>query len=191
MGAANAKGRHLLIVDDDAAQRSLLTSFLTSQGFVTSAAASGEEALEMLKNGAYDMMISDVRMTGISGLETLRRAREQHATLPVLLVTAYADIREAVDAMRDGALNYLAKPIDLDELLTAVQNAVGLAKSAPVAAREERPLPPGIVAGSPAMQSLFRDAALVAASDSRILISGESGAGKEVLADVIHAWSGR
>ena len=75
------------------------------------------------------MMISDVRMPGISGLETLRRAREQNARLPVLLVTAYADIREAVGAMRDGAVNYLAKPIDLDELLATVQQATGVAKS--------------------------------------------------------------
>jgi DNA-binding NtrC family response regulator len=189
--ASTPKHPRILIVDDDAAQRSLLTSFLAGQGFLTSAAASGEEALALLKDGAYEMMISDVRMTGISGLETLRRARLQHATLPVLLVTAYADIREAVDAIRDGALNYLAKPIDLDELLAAVQNAVGLSNRPPIAAAHEKPLPTGIIAGSPAMQSLFRDAALVAASDSRVLISGESGAGKEVLADVIHAWSRR
>jgi DNA-binding NtrC family response regulator len=189
--SSSPKAPQVLIVDDDAAQRSLLTSFLESQGFSTSAAASGEEALTMLKEGAYDMLISDVRMTGISGLETLRRARMQHATLPVLLVTAYADIREAVDAIRDGALNYLLKPIDLDELLAAVQNAVGLAQPSGIHLDHEKPLPRGIVAQSGAMQSLFRDAALIAASDSRVLVSGESGVGKEVLADVIHAWSRR
>ena len=191
--AAHPKGSspHILIVDDDSAQRSLITSFLASQGFVTSPAASGEEALTMLGQDAYDMMISDVRMTGISGLETLRRARVQHATLPVLLVTAYADIREAVDAIRDGALNYLAKPIDLDELLIAVQNAIGIAKPPGIRLEHEQKLPAGIVAQSPAMLALFRDAALVASSDSRVLISGESGVGKEVLADVIHTWSHR
>lgn len=182
---------HILIVDDDGAQRSLITSFLDSQGFDTSAAASGEEALTMLDQASYDMMISDVRMTGISGLETLRRARLRHATLPVLLVTAYADIREAVDAIRDGALNYLAKPIDLDELLTAVQHTIGIARPPGIRLEHEQTLPAGIVAQSPVMQALFRDAALVAASDSRVLISGESGVGKEVLADVIHAWSRR
>jgi two-component system response regulator HydG len=180
----------ILIVDDDAGQRSLLSSFLDTQGFVTSTASSGEEALDQLQKRAFDMMISDVRMNGISGLETLRRARLQHRTLPVLLVTAYADIREAVDAIRDGALNYLAKPIDLDELLAAVQSATGLShRSATLA--DEKPLPTGIVARSPAMRALFRDTALVAASDSRVLVSGESGVGKEVLADVIHAWSSR
>jgi DNA-binding NtrC family response regulator len=180
----------ILIVDDDAGQRSLLSSFLATQGFVTSAASSGEEALAQLHERAFDMMISDVRMNGISGLETLRRARLQNRTLPVLLVTAYADIREAVDAIRDGALNYLAKPIDLDELLAAVQNATGLSQRRAVVP-DEKPLPKGIVAQSAAMRALFRDAALVAASDSRVLISGESGVGKEVLADVIHAWSPR
>ena len=189
--APATKSKHILIVDDDAAQRSLLTSFLDSQGFTTSAAASGEEALKLLEQSSFDMMVSDVRMTGISGLETLRRARMQNATLPVLLVTAYADIREAVDAIRDGALNYLAKPIDLDELLAAVRNTIGLSQPAGINLAHIPPLPPGIVAQSPVMDSLFRDAALVAASDSRVLISGESGVGKEVLADVIHAWSRR
>jgi len=111
--------------------------------------------------------------------------------LPVLLVTAYADIREAVGAMRDGALNYLAKPIDLDELLRTVRQATGLTKSAPLKFSADRQLPPHVVARSPLMQALFHDASLIAPSESRILITGESGVGKEVLADVIHAWSSR
>jgi DNA-binding NtrC family response regulator len=111
--------------------------------------------------------------------------------LPVLLVTAYADIREAVGAMRDGALNYLAKPIDLDELLATVQQATGIAKPAPLKFSPDKQLPAHIVAKSPLMQAVFHDASLIAASESRILITGESGVGKEVLADVIHAWSPR
>ena len=125
------KGPRILIVDDDPGQRSLLDSFLRSQGFETVPVASGEQALETLRAGDISMMISDVRMPGLSGLETLRLARKEHAVLPILLVTAYADIREAVGAMRDGALNYLAKPIDLDELLATVQQATGIAKPAP------------------------------------------------------------
>ena len=136
-------------------------------------------------------MISDVRMPGMSGLETLRRARQEHAVLPVLLVTAYADIREAVGAMRDGALNYLAKPIDLDELLATVQQATGIAKPAPLKFSADKQLPAHVVARSPLMQAVFHDASLIAASESRVLITGESGVGKEVLADVIHAWSAR
>ncbi len=181
----------ILIVDDDAGQRSLLDSFLRSQGFETLPVPSGERALEALREGAFNMMISDVRMPGLSGLETLRRARQEHATLPVLLVTAYAEIRDAVGAMRDGAVNYLSKPIDLDELLAIVRQATGLAKNTPLTFRTDKPLPDYIVAQSPLMQAVLRDASLIAPSESRVLITGESGVGKEVLADVIHAWSSR
>jgi DNA-binding NtrC family response regulator len=185
------KAPRILIVDDDAGQRSLLDSFLRSQGFDTVVVASGEQALAVLGKGGINMMISDVRMPGMSGLETLRQARQEHAVLPVLLVTAYADIREAVGAMRDGAVNYLAKPIDLDELLASVQQATGIRTTPRLRFSEDKQLPGHVVARSPLMQALFGDASLVAPSESRILISGESGVGKEVLADVIHAWSAR
>ncbi len=185
------KSPRILIVDDDAGQRSLLTSFLKSQGFDTVTVDSGELALKTLRTAEFSMMISDVRMPGLSGLETLRRAREEHAVLPVLLVTAYADIREAVGAMRDGAVNYLAKPIDLDELLATVQRATGVTHSAALKSDAERSLPAHVIAHSPLMRAVFHDASLIAPSESRVLITGESGVGKEVLADVIHGWSAR
>ena len=178
-------------MDDDPGQRSLLDSFLRSQGFDTVVADSGERALELLPAGKFSMMISDVRMPGLSGLETLRRVRPQFPSLPVLLVTAYADIREAVVAMRDGALNYLAKPIDLDELLAAVRSATGLAPSAPLKLGAEKKLPPHIIAKSLLTVELFQQVALIAPSETRVFITGESGTGKEVVADVIHAWSPR
>src|SRR6185295_16494781 len=181
----------ILIVDDDPGQRSLLNSFLTGQGFETVVVDSGERALETLRAGRFDMMISDVRMPGLSGLETLRLARKEHATLPVLLITAFTDVRDAVAAMRDGAVNYLAKPIDLDELLISVQQATGISESIPLKLGQDRQLPPEVVARSPLMQAVFRDASLIAPSETRVLITGESGVGKEVLADVIHAWSAR
>ena len=185
-----SKVPRILIVDDDPGQRSLLDSFLRSQGFQTVLATSGEQALELLRQSEFGMMISDVRMPGLSGLETLRRARQQNAVLPVLLVTAFADIREAVGAMKDGALNYLAKPIDLDELLATIRQATGLAGTeAPCTPGTE--LPGHVIAVSPLMRAVFHDAALIAPSESRILITGESGVGKEVVADVIHAWSPR
>jgi DNA-binding NtrC family response regulator len=187
----HSEAPRILIVDDDPGQRSLLTSFLQSQGFETVTVDSGERALEALRNGKCDMMISDVRMPGLSGLETLRRARKEHATLPVLLVTAFTDVRDAVAAMRDGALNYLAKPIDLDELLASVQQATGVSESVSLKYNEDKQLPPYVVARSPLTQSVFRDASLIAVSETRILITGESGVGKEVLADVVHAWSTR
>ena len=181
----------ILIVDDDPGQRSLLDSFLRSQGFETALADSGERALEMLRAGKFAMMISDVRMPGLTGLETLRRARQEHVTLPVLLVTAFTDIRDAVAAMRDGAVNYLPKPIDLDELLDSVRQAIGISKPVPLQYDEEKQLPDYVIARSPLMQAVFRDASLIAPSETRVLITGESGVGKEVVADVIHAWSSR
>ena len=191
MTANTMPSPRILIVDDDSGQRSLLDSFLSSQGFETVPVDSGERALEVLRTQDVGMMISDVRMPGISGLETLRQARQEHAVLPVLLVTAYADIREAVVAMRDGAVNYLSKPIDLDELLASVQRATGLRQPGPLKFSGDKQLPSYVVSKSPLMQAVFRDASLVADSESRVLISGESGVGKEVLADVIHAWSRR
>src|SRR5437868_3385446 len=175
----NHKSPRILIVDDDAGQRSLLDSFLRGQGFDTLVVDSGEKALQALRSQPVSMMISDVRMPGMTGLETLRRAREEHAVLPVLLVTAYADIRDAVGAMRDGALNYLAKPIDLDELLATVRQATGLSQDAPLTLSDDNQLPGNIVARSPLMQAVFRDASLIAPSESRVLITGESGVGKE------------
>ena len=181
----------ILIVDDDPGQRSLLNSFLHSQGFETALAESGERALEMLRAGKFAMMISDVRMPGLSGLETLRLARQAHVTLPVLLVTAFTDIRDAVAAMRDGAVNYLPKPIDLDELLNSVRQALGISKPVPLQYDQEKQLPDYVIARSPLMQSVFRDASLIAPSETRVLITGESGVGKEVVTDVVHAWSSR
>jgi len=187
----SAKKFRILIVDDDAGQRSLLNSFLSGQGFVTVPVESGESALETLAQQEFAMMISDVRMPGISGLETLRRVRKQRPTLPVLLVTAYADIRDAVVAMRDGAVNYLEKPIDLDELLASVRGALGIGGVATMRLPEDLRLPEHVVARSRLMQTVFRDAALVSPSETRILLTGESGVGKEIVADVIHAWSPR
>ena len=181
----------LLVVDDDRGQRSLLDSFLTGQGFAVTTADSGEKALEALGEGAFHMMISDVRMPGMSGLDTLRKLRETHVSLPVLLVTAFPHVRDAVEAMRDGAANYLEKPIDLDELLATVRQSVGLEQETAAELPGGLTLPPEIVARSSGMKEVFRQAALVADSETRVLITGESGAGKEVVSDVIHGWSPR
>jgi DNA-binding NtrC family response regulator len=181
----------ILIVDDDLGQRSLLETFLRAQGYRTQSAASGEAALAVLETETFAMMISDVRMPGMSGIETLRRVRQKHPTLPVLLVTAFADIRSAVAAMRDGAVNYLAKPIDLDELIATVRLATERRGVALPPVKVADSLPRGVVTASPLMQAVFRDAAVVAPSETRVLLTGESGVGKEVVAEVIHGWSPR
>ena len=196
MSATDTEGRppsraRILIVDDEANQRSLLESFLRGQGFDIVTAHSGEQALATLEGEEIHMMISDVRMPGMSGLEMLRRLREEGHALPVLLVTAYADIRGAVEAIRDGAVNYLEKPIDLDELLSSVRQAIGMDASVQARVSYGYELPQDVVAQSPRMREVFREAALAAPSETRILITGESGVGKEVVADLIHAWSPR
>jgi len=190
-GKAEPSTARILIVDDDPGQRSLLNSFLKSQGFDTAVVDSGARALEALRSGPFSMMISDVRMPGLTGLETLRQARKEQIMVPVLLVTAFTDVRDAVAAMRDGAVNYLAKPIDLDELLATVQHTAGISRPTGIVQSEDRPLPPYVIARSPLMQAVYREASLIAPSETRVLITGESGVGKEVLADVVHDWSSR
>lgn len=182
---------HILVVDDDPGQRSLLESFLTGHGFTVVTAASGSEALNLLDQDVPTMLISDVRMPGMSGLDLLKHVRKNSPMLPVLLVTAYADIRDAVGAMRGGAVNYLEKPIDLDELLRVVQENIEVEQKQLPSSKKEHALPEGVVAQSPEMADVLRQVALVAPSETRVLITGESGAGKEVVADIIHAWSPR
>ncbi|QDU55700.1 sigma-54-dependent transcriptional regulator [Aeoliella mucimassa] len=180
----------ILIVDDEAPQRELLASALQSWGLAIVEAASGEAALERISESAPDMVLLDVRLGGIDGLETLRRIRLNHTELPVLLITGFADIRQAVEAVKSGADDYLSKPIDLDELQIAVTDALGRLEEEKVDG-ELPNLPENVVAESAAMQAVLRTAALVAASDAPVLVMGESGVGKEVIADLIHRWSHR
>jgi DNA-binding NtrC family response regulator len=188
----NNEARYLiLVVDDDAGQRSLLESFLSGQGFQIITASSGEEAIDLLNSQPVSMMISDVRMPGMSGLEVLKKARKKKQNLPVLMVTAYPDIRDAVGAMQDGAVNYLEKPIDLEELLASVRTALRMQVTDKPSLPEEIDLPDNVIAQSKQMLDVIREITFVAPSDTRILITGESGVGKEVIADLMHAFSPR
>ena len=176
--------RTILVVDDEVRYRELYARVLRDAGFSVREAADAQAALKFLKAETPDMVVSDVRMPGASGLDLLRRVRDDRPDLPFLLVTAYADVREAVDALKLGAVDYLAKPVDLDELLAAVRDTLGVhgegTGEMPAAALR------GIVAESPAMRAVLRDAWRVAASDATILLTGESGCGKEVVAQFIH-----
>jgi DNA-binding NtrC family response regulator len=180
----------ILVVDDEIRYRELYTQTLASAGFETEAAACAGEALRLIQERAPALVVSDVRMPGASGIELLRMAREKHPALPFLLVTAFAEVRDAVRALKLGAVDYLAKPVDLDEFLSAVRDALGVQAQA-----QPLDIPPealrGIVAESPLMRSVLRDAFRVAASDATVLLTGESGTGKEVLARFIHANSPR
>lgn len=180
----------ILIVDDETRYRDLYTQVLTAAGFETQAAASAEEAFRSIQNNAPALVVSDVRMPGADGIQLLRMARERHPALPFLLVTAYADVRDAVKALKLGAVDYLAKPLDLDELLAAVRDALGVRAEAPEFNVPSETLK-GIVAESPAMRTALRDAYRVAMSDANVLLMGESGTGKDVVALFIHQNSHR
>lgn len=188
--SARDVAERILIVDDDPDQRELLSSFLAGSDFVTECAGSAKAALKLLESSPPSMMITDVRMPGMSGLDLLREARKHCPSLPVLIVTAYPDVRGAVGAIRDGAVNYLQKPLDFDELLSSVQSVLGLAPS-PKGVEVDYDLPPDVIAESAQMHDVLREAALVARSNTRVLITGESGTGKEVIARLVHTWSDR
>lgn len=182
--------RTILIVDDEADQRRLLGGFVEFLGYRAQEASSAEEALDMVRGHAPDMVLLDVRLPGMSGIEALAQIRKIAEHLPILLITAYADLRQAVAAVKSGADDYLAKPVDLDELESAVADAIGRSEKVAVE-KEARELPAWFISESRAMRRVVETAAVVAPSDAPVLILGESGTGKEVVAQMIHQWSPR
>ncbi len=172
----------IMVVEDDWDLREALSDTLELAGFRVVPACSAEEALEQLGERAVDMMVSDVNMGEMDGHELLQRVRVLHPALPVLLITAYGSISKSVEAMRNGAVDYLVKPFDPQTLVDAVRQYV----SAPVRVTDAEP-----VAEEASSQQLLAMARKVAACDATVLISGESGTGKEVLARYIHKHSPR
>jgi two-component system response regulator FlrC len=175
----------ILVVEDDRPLQDALVTTLEAAGFNVLAAADGGEALDLLGSVSVDLVVSDVEMQPIDGRELLRRLQQRPAPPPVLLMTAYGTIDQAVAAMRDGAIDYLVKPFEAEELEQRV-------------ARYVRPAPPqsstsatGPVAEDPVSRKLLELAARVAQSDVTVLLDGESGTGKEVLARFIHQRSKR
>ena len=180
----------ILIVDDEKRFRQLYADTLTDAGYRVATAPSAEKALALAEKEKPAMVISDVRMQGMDGLELLTRIRRQSAEIPFLLITAYSNVRDAVNALKLGAVDYLEKPVDLDELLIAVGEALGNTVETTLPNIPENLLQ-GIVATSPAMQTLLHEAFRVAPSDATVLLTGESGTGKDVLANFIHGSSRR
>jgi DNA-binding NtrC family response regulator len=182
--------RTILIVDDEAAQRRLLGDFVGSLGFRAAEAVSAEAALEAIRRALPDMVLLDIRLPGMDGIAALGEIRKLSADLPVLLITAHGDLRQAVEAMKGGADDYLLKPLDLDELEAAILDALGPTAWRPETGRRTAPeLPEGFVCESAAMRRVVETAAMVAPSNAPVLILGESGTGKEVIAQLIHRWS--
>ena len=186
----------LLLIDDEAdVQYSFRRIFDGSEVELTTA-SSGEEGLKLLARARPDLVMMDVRMGGMNGLETLRRLRQSHAKLPVIIMTAYGTTQTAIEAMKLGAYDYVLKPFDVPKLKSLVFAALKAARDMrqvvsyqPLLETEDYDL--GIVGRSEAMQSVFKLIGQLAASDATALITGESGTGKELVARAIYHHSQR
>lgn len=172
----------ILVVEDDAALREALTDTLELAGYAAMAAADAEQALAWLEKGRPGLVLSDVQMPGMDGHALLQTLRQRRPDIPVVLMTAYGQIETAVQAMRDGAADYLPKPFEPDRLLATVARYYH-------PSGDERDA--GLVSQDPASLALLELTRRVAVTDASVLITGESGVGKEVYARYIHHQSAR
>jgi NtrC-family two-component system response regulator AlgB len=184
---------HVLVVDDEKNIRTHLATYLRGLGHEAETAADATDALSVLGTRTVDVVLTDVRMAGMDGLALLREIRRRHPDVIVVLMTAYATVSQAVEAMRAGAYDYLVKPFSLEEvglLLDRVLEVQSLRRDNRVL-RRVVDQPALLDSESPVMQRVLAIARQVAASDASVLLTGESGTGKNVLATAIHGWSPR
>jgi len=179
------------VVDDDASIRWVLERALTSAAMNVTCFSGGIEMLEALDDATPDVLVTDIRMPGISGLELLARVSQRAPALPTIIITAYSDLESAVSSYQSGAFEYLPKPFDTDEVVAMVQRA-----ARPVGPKED-PTPSDsiksqmIIGEAPAMQEIFRAIGRLSVSEITTLITGESGTGKERVAEALHQNSPR
>jgi two-component system, NtrC family, nitrogen regulation response regulator GlnG len=186
----NASALRVWLVDDDASIRWVLERALRNDGMVPRAFEAAEPALDALRRDAPDVLITDIRMPGASGLDLLRRIRDARPALPVIVMTAHSDLGSAVSAYEGGAFEYLPKPFDIDQAIALVRRAAsgGLAAGSEAASA---PRIPELLGKAPAMQQVFRAIGRLARSSVTVLITGESGTGKELVARALHEHSPR
>ncbi len=186
----------VLLADDDAALRRVLEFKLKKSGFDVMAVADGEEALAQLKVGAFDLLLADIRMPRLTGIELLEKVRKLEPSLKVILMTAYATVPQAVEAVKMGAFDYLTKPFEDEQLLMTIDQALKFKRLEDENQRlkTELNLRSGlneIIGDSEPVRELKEIITQVAPTDATVLISGESGSGKELVARAIHALSPR
>ncbi len=187
---------HLLIVDDERSMRELLEYMLSREGYIISVAENGRKAVELVTSNDYDLILCDIRLGDITGLEVLRAAKQKSARTVVIMISAYATTETAVEAMNDGAFDYVPKPFDNEELKQTIANA--LERKTLDAERQiiedelKHTVHFGkIVGNSPRMQHIYQMVRQVAKTRTNVLITGESGTGKELIAQAIHDQSER
>jgi len=190
------KTHSLLLVDDDSAFRTVLAGELSRMGFVVETAASGEEALEKLSRDQPDVILLDLQLPGMSGLDVLAEKVERGWPSEVIMLTGHGSIDTAIESIRRGAFDYVSKPCPLDELEVRIRRALerqALTKRTDLLERGLTPRDPGssVVGESPEFKSLLGLAERVAGSDSTVLVTGETGSGKEMIAKLLHARSPR
>ncbi len=182
----------ILVADDEESMRWVLSKALRKKGYTVDLARDGDEALRLIQTASYDLAILDIKMPGISGLDLLEKAREVRSDLLMVIMTAEASMRNAVEAMKRGAYDYLTKPFDLDvidALIEKVSRAREMTSQVAVLKEELKDryqLEKNIIGNSPAMREIYKTIGKVAPSDMTILIQGESGTGKELIARAIH-----
>lgn len=185
----------VLIVDDDDEIRYSLGRVLSTQGYTIEAAASGEEGIESVRNGpAPDLIFMDIRMGGMTGIETLQHMRSINANLQIILMTAFGTAQTAIEAMKFGAHDYIMKPFDPEKVIALAKSAINATKDLENADSYETKInsedyQEGIVGNSAAMQEVFKIIGQVAASDATVLVTGDSGTGKELIANCIYKHS--
>jgi DNA-binding NtrC family response regulator len=186
----------ILLVDDEPRMLSLLNSILKAEGYEVVSAQDGSKVPDLLHAETFDLMITDIRMTPVDGMELLKIARTARPTMPVIILTAYGSVETAIEAMKLGTFDYVTKPFKMDELVITIQRALefGRALTENIELKEElvgRYKFENIVAESPAMRNVCEMIKRVAPADTTVLITGESGTGKELVAKAIHLHSRR
>jgi len=186
----------ILIVDDDLAHRVMLKKLIGGWGYNVFEANDGAVAIEEVRKRSFDLILMDIRMVKVSGIEALEQIKKINPTIPVIIMTAYASVETAVSALKKGAYDYLTKPLDFDELQIVIKRATehSLLKKENDSLKErlgEKFDRRNMIGQSPGMVRLLETVAQVAATEATVMITGESGSGKEIIANAIHYNSNR